>query len=153
MRMRQSETFSVITDEITQDLTTVNDALMQSSKKKPRNDQDQPRWRSPKGYTGKGKNNKGKGKGSGGTWQWQQQPRATTWQSPTFPPQPPMMTVPSPSLPITTGPNWTHPQTATWNTQHQAQTPQSCATTTPTKGKAGKEGKGHKGKGKGKNQH
>ena len=65
MRMRQSETFAVITDEITQDLTTVNDALMQSPKRKPRNDQDQQRWRNPKGYPGKGKNNKGKGKGGG----------------------------------------------------------------------------------------
>ena len=71
MRMRRSETFAVIPDEIMQDLTTVNDALMQSPKKKPRNDQDQQRWRSPKGYTGKGKGNKGKGKGGGKTWQWQ----------------------------------------------------------------------------------
>ena len=64
MRMRQNETFPVITEEIMQDLTTVNDALMQSPKKKQRNDQEQQRWRTPKGQPGKGKGNKGKTKGA-----------------------------------------------------------------------------------------
>ena len=80
-RTRQSETFSVIAEEIAQDLTTVNDALTQSPKKKPRNDHEQQRWRNLKGYPGKGKGNKGKGKGGGKTWQWQQQPWTATWQS------------------------------------------------------------------------
>ena len=36
MRMRQTETFNTITEELMADLSTVNDALMQSPKKKPR---------------------------------------------------------------------------------------------------------------------
>ena len=60
-----------------QDLTTVNDALMQSPKKKQRNNdqeqqqQQQQRWRTPKGQPGKGKGNNGK-KGTGKQWQWPQ---------------------------------------------------------------------------------
>ena len=81
MRMRQNESFPNITDELMADLTTVNDALMQSERKKQRTEQ-QP-WR-----TGKGKSKgKGKGKWSKSSPSWSSQ-RQAPWPT-TFPPQPP----------------------------------------------------------------
>ena len=151
MRMRQNETFPVVAEEIMQDLTTVNDALMQSPKKKQRNDQELQRWRTPKGQPGKGKGNKGKTKGTGKQWQWPQQAWTTTWQSPAFPPQPPNPSIPAP-MPMQQQQWPTYNQT-TWNAQPQAFPPAPLQNNQPSKGKPGKDGKGNKGRGRGKGQH
>ena len=107
MRMRQSETFSTITEELMADLSTVNDALMQSPKKKQRttdiNDRYQERTKGNKA-NGKGRGYKGRGKGYKGwgqqynTWQW-----PTQWQIPTT-----AHAFPRPTRPATT----THHATA-----------------------------------------
>ena len=151
MRMRQNETFPVITEEIMQDLTTVNDALMQSPKKKQRDNQEPQRWRTPKGQPGKGKGNKGKTKGTGKQWQWPQQAWATTWQPPAFPPQPPNPPIPAPMM--MQQQQWPTYNQAAWNTQPQAFPPAPLQNSQPSKGKPGKDGKGTKGRGKGKGLH
>ena len=65
MRMRQTETFSTIIDELMADLSTVNDALMQSPRKKQRTTDNHDRYQERlKGNraNGKGRGYKGKGK-------------------------------------------------------------------------------------------
>ena len=67
MRVRQTETFSAITDKLMLDLSTVYDALMQFPKKKPRNGrEDNERYKGNKG-NGRGGGDKGKGKGNRAT--------------------------------------------------------------------------------------
>ena len=132
MRMRQNETFPIITEEIMQDLTTVNDALMQSPKKKQRNDQEQQqqRWRTPKGHPGKGKGNKGK-KGTGKQWQWPQPTWTTTWQQPSFPPQPPHLAAPAATPPPQ--PQWPAFNQATGTHSHKSSRPHHSRTISPLK--------------------
>ena len=156
MRMRQNETFPIITEEIMQDLTTVNDALMQSPKKKQRNnDQDQQqqqqqRWRTPRGQPGKGKGNKGK-KGTGKQWQWPQPTWTTPWQQPSLPPLPPQFAIPAVSP--QPQPQWPALNQTAWNMQPQAFQSTSSPHNQPTKGKPGKDSKGNKGRGRGKGTH
>ena len=80
IRMRQTETFSTITtDELMADLSTVNDALVLSLKKKQRNTDNQDRYQDRyKGNkaNGKGRGYKGKGKGYKG---WNQQYNSPSW--------------------------------------------------------------------------
>ena len=147
MRMRASETFQVITEDLMADITRVTDTVQQPLMKRPR--------------TGKGFDSQHKGKGKGyqqrwsppgqgrryrsSTWrpwqpsplQWQAQqpmtwstPTPTTWQptpTPTFPPS-----MPAPTVPFNPAPAFT-PQN-TWNSKGDK----------GSKG-AGKKGKQHKG--------
>ena len=89
MRMRQTETFNTITDELMADLSTVNDALMQSPRKKQRTTDNHDRYQEcPKGTkaNGKGRGYKGRGRGYKG---WGQQyntpPWPAQWQMPPTP--------------------------------------------------------------------
>ena len=152
MRMRQNETFPVITEEIMQDLTSVNVILMQSPKKKPRNDQEPQRWRNPKGYPGKGKGNKGKGKSGGEQWQWSQPQWTNTWQSAPFPPQPPIVATPAPTMPAVAPQQWQQTSQPSWNNTTHNNTTMQYTNSPSGKGKGGKDGKG-KGRGKGKTSH
>ena len=71
MRMRQTETFNTITDELMADLSTVNDALMQSSRKKQRTTDNHDRYQERikgtrangkgRGYKGRARDTKGGG--------------------------------------------------------------------------------------------
>ena len=86
MRMRQTETFNTITDELMADLSTVNDALMQSPRKKQRTTDNHDRYQErPKGTkaNGKGRGYKGRGRGYKG---WGQQYNTPPWPAQWHPP-------------------------------------------------------------------
>ena len=152
MRMRQTETFNTITDELMADLSTVNDALMQSPRKKQRTTDNHDRYQErPKGTKANGKGRGYKGRG-GGYKGWGQQyntpPWPAQWQMPptphTFPPIPPIM--PQPHIAPQPNISWQQQPPNTWQQQGQQTQFQQPKV-------KGKDQKGNKGRGRGKAQH
>ena len=151
MIMRQTETFSTITDELMADLSTVNDTLCNPPRRsrEPQTTttatRTAPRATKPTEKAVATKEG-ARGKGWGqqyNAWQW-----PTQWQMApaphTFPPVPPVL--PQPHIAPQPGINWQQPSHNAWQPQgQQSQIPQP-------KGK-GKDQKGNKGRGRGKAQH